>query len=529
MNIETKITTVTVYLDRALVARKGKIQLTGEETKLIIPNLPLTINSNSIRVGGRGTTSVKILAVRTETVFSTQSFNDEIAKLEQERENLEKQRQTYQDRIEAISLKNQFVQTLSTRTAERFSLALAKQETNLAHTEELINFLGDRYLGFAESLANLKAETKELEKNISIIDQKLAKIKNFPSDRSNQIVIPIEPSSAGEFELEVAYTVDNARWTPLYDLEFNSENKSLELSYLAEVRQNSGEDWQGVKLILSTAQPSLGSLPPKLQPWYLDVYNSTPIPASSRSRAMVSDSEEEFDLEEEIEFSYELSDVDLQEAELTNANVNHSGGVISFEINGYSNVPSDNNPHKVTIFRDRSPLEWNYLAIPKLVDFPYLQATVTNPAEGVTLLPGTANIFRDHIFVGKTNLGHIVPGETFKLDLGVEEKIKLERDLVERQVNKKLFGDRRRVVYAYRLKITNLLADNILLNLTEQLPVSKSEKIKVIIERINPKIEPQDLGILEWTVSLASQEEAEIYYQFAVEYLSNLTINGLDI
>jgi uncharacterized protein (TIGR02231 family) len=133
------------------------------------------------------------------------------------------------------------------------------------------------------------------------------------------------------------------------------------------------------------------------------------------------------------------------------------------------------------------------------------------------------------VFVGNTNLGNIVPGETFKLDLGVEEKLKLQRDLVERQVDKKFLGDRRKIMYAYRLKITNLLEQNSSIELREQLPVSRSEKIKVRLDRANPKIEPQEMGILEWKLTLSPQEKAEIYYQFTVEYPSNLTITGLDI
>jgi hypothetical protein len=37
------------------------------------------------------------------------------------------------------------------------------------------------------------------------------------------------------------------------------------------------------------------------------------------------------------------------------------------------------------------------------------------------------------------------------------------------------------------------------------------------------------MGILEWKLTLSPQEKAEIYYQFTVEYPSNLTITGLDI
>lgn len=541
MNIETNITTVTVYLDRALVVRQGRIQLTGEETELVIPNLPLTMDSNSVRVGGRGTTRVKILAVRTEIAYSTRPVNEDIARLEAEIENLEAQKRTCSDRLEALRLQDRFIQTLSAKTAERFSVSLAKQETNLTQTEELINFLGDRHLNFANRLASLETEKKAIDKNLAIAIQKLERIKKTPSNRSNQIVVAIKSSGAGEFELELAYTVNNARWTPLYDLEVDSETKSLELSYLAEVQQNTGENWQGVNLILSTAKPGLGSLPPKLEPWYVDIYTFAPPPVAASApmglarqakvknimaqNMMFGGMEDTYSDEEEIESLKQ----EVQQAEVTNATVEKNGGVVTFDVSGGSNIPNDNNPHKVTIFRDRYPLEWNYLAIPKLVNFAYLQATVTNPAEGVTLLPGKANIFRDNVFIGKTHLDNIVPGETFKLNLGVEEKLKLERDLVERQVDKKFIGDRRKIVYAYRLKITNLLEQNSLLELREQLPVSRSEKIKVRLDRANPKIEPQEMGILEWKLTLAPQEKTEIYYQFTVEYPSELTITGLDI
>ncbi|NJL43260.1 MAG: DUF4139 domain-containing protein [Pseudanabaena sp. SU_2_4] len=74
----------------------------------------------------------------------------------------------------------------------------------------------------------------------------------------------ISASSEGEFKLEVTYVVNNANWTPLYDVRVsqNKESSSVTLDYLAEVQQNTGEDWAGIKLTLSTAKPGLGTLPP---------------------------------------------------------------------------------------------------------------------------------------------------------------------------------------------------------------------------------------------------------------------------
>src|SRR5207248_2514089 len=39
----------------------------------------------------------------------------------------------------------------------------------------------------------------------------------------------------------------------------------VQLEYLAAVTQQSGEDWQGVHLVLSTAQPMLNATPPELK------------------------------------------------------------------------------------------------------------------------------------------------------------------------------------------------------------------------------------------------------------------------
>ena len=90
------------------------------------------------------------------------------------------------------------------------------------------------------------------------------------------------------------------------------------------------------------------------------------------------------------------------------------------------------------------------------MSFAYLETTVTNSPTGATLVPGKANIFRDNMFIGTTQLPNVAPSQEFKLNLGIDEGIKIERELVERHVDKKLIGSQRRTTYAYRLLITNL-------------------------------------------------------------------------
>ena len=99
---------------------------------------------------------------------------------------------------------------------------------------------------------------------------------------SFNLTVGIETAGTGEFELEVSYVVNRASWKPLYDIRVDSKSKSVNLGYLAQITQNTGEDWTNVNLTLSTAKPGSGNLPPKPQPWYVDI---PPQPTMKRKRA----------------------------------------------------------------------------------------------------------------------------------------------------------------------------------------------------------------------------------------------------
>ena len=351
------------------------------------------------------------------------------------------------------------------------------------------------------------------------------------------------------FELEVSYLVNRASWTPLYDLEVDTINKQLNLSYLATVKQSTGEDWTDIPLTLSTAKPGVGSLPPKLKPWYVDIFKpssksrelpntyelrcESPLPKkkklSVRENSALDVLDEKLDDLDDLLLSSNLESPSVEyEAEVVAATVAKSGSVVTFKVGG-GDIPSDGSPHKVTIFNAKYPSRLEYVAVPRLVSFPYLQATVTNPPTGVILLPGKANIFRELTFVGTTDLGHIAPSQEFKLNLGIDEGWKIERDLVERQVEKKLMRNQRRVTYAYRLVINNLLPTENYLKLIEQLPISRNEKLQVRLNQVNPKIQLGEMGILEWNLTVKAHGKQEIYYQFSIEYPPELTLYGLNI
>ncbi|MEG3835003.1 mucoidy inhibitor MuiA family protein [Microcoleus sp. AT8-B1] len=534
--LNTSISEVTVYTDRALVTRRGTVSLTGNERELAIASVPATLDTESVRATGAGTVAVRLLGVRTETVFSSEPVGDRTAELTQQIQELQTQRRGINDKITARKIQLKFVEGLSEKSVGFFSSSIAKQQVGLNETGELLNFLGTNYLKYISAIAQHEKQQRELDKQIEALQQQLRQVQTPHSQQSFNIIVAIEPSGIGNFELEVSYVVMRARWTPLYDLRVNTNNNQINLNYLAEVNQNTGEDWTGVALTLSTAKPGMGMLPPKLESWYIDILRSKSPPAefhrAGMTRSMASyDSKSganEVALAMMTEPSVSAAPEPI-EAQTATAQISKEGGTVSFQVGGNTKIPSDGTPHKVTIFGENYPFKPEYIAVPRLVSFAYLQAVVVNPLTGATLLPGKANIFRDNTFVGSLQLENVSPGQEYKLNLGIDERLKIERELVERQVDKKLIGQQRRTSYAYRLNVTNLQQVQVHLTLQEQLPVSRNEQIKVRSTLTNPKIVAGEMGLLEWIMSLPPQAKQELYYQFVVEHPPDLTVTGLDI
>lgn len=529
LKIESQISSVVVYTDRARVTRTQTVKLSGNESELIISQLPTTIVTDSIRARGTGNVAVKLLGVRTERRFSTEPVGEKVAEIQREIDSLNWQIQAVRDALAGLQLQRDFVKDLSEKSVFKFSQSLARQETSLSETKNLLNFVAEEYGTLSESIAERQKRSQELEKELAVKRQELSQIQNHRPQESLEIIVSIQPAGSGDLQLEVSYMVHNASWTPLYDIRVNETANNIALAYLAEVNQGSGEDWKGVRLTLSTAKPGLGTLPPKLNPWYLDIERPAPGYSMRRQATPVAApmlAEMDTMLTAGAAPSIEAKSFEVEQVA---AEVSQEGGTVTFDLDGNSNIPSDRNPHKVTIFHDEYPCNLRHIAIPKRVSYAYLQALVKNPSEGVTLLPGTANVFRGDTFVGTTYLENIAPGQEFKLNLGIDESIKIERDLVERTVDKKLIGQQRRLTYAYRMLFTNLGNRIAELELTEQLPVSRNEQIKVRLNRSNPQIQLGEMGVLEWLLQLQPQARQEVYYQFVVEYPPQLQVHGLDI
>jgi len=209
------------------------------------------------------------------------------------------------------------------------------------------------------------------------------------------------------------------------------------------------------------------------------------------------------------------------------AEVQDRGATVSFKAPGRPDVPSDGSPHKVRLAFHEFGARFDYVTAPKLVTQAYRRARVVNDS-GMVLLAGAANLFHEEEFVGTTRLKTIGPKQEFELFLGVDDRIQVERRLVEGSVEKRLLLDVRRSTYAYEVKVVNLGAAPATVTVLEQIPVSRHETVKVRRTEIRPPATREDeLGGHAWELQMAPGEQRTVRFAFTIENPRDLHLLGL--
>jgi uncharacterized protein (TIGR02231 family) len=540
--LDTAITKVTVYPDRARVTRRGTVELKQGEHRLQVGELPLSLLPESVRAGGKGTVQARILAVDVAKTFYQEPPTATVAELEREVEKLEDQDKALADQAAAHQAQLEFLKGLGAAAGENLSRGIAFGKSQVADGQDMLAFMAEGMAAASQGLREAAAQRRELERELTKRRKELEQQRSARPRQRYAVTVDAEVLGQGEFELEVTYVVQNASWQPLYDLRLGSDPISnLELTYLGQVTQRTGEDWEGVALSLSTAKPALATALPELRPWYVSVPappppRAAPAMAARLSKAAFAPPPGAGVAFEATPIVMEAEEVKPVEMEAVTAEVEEAGAALTFRVAKPATIPSDGSPHKTTVAALSLTPRLDYVAVPKLVSQAYRRATVTNGTDYV-FLPGPANIFYGGEYVGTTTLativqgqepGAVAPGQEFQIFLGVDERLKVSRELVASEVDKKFIGDRRRLHYAYRIKVQNLRDGREKVIVSDQVPVARHEEIKVRLDMAEPKPTKQtELGTLEWELDLEPGEGQAIRFDFNVEHPRSLTVIGL--
>lgn len=525
VTVEITIRDVTVYPDRARVSGTGDCELESGRHRLLVPHLPLTMDTNSIRVGGSGTAQVRLLGVEVARQFFEQTPTEAVRELEDAIQEVQDALRLLEDEKAGWQAHATYLDGIRQATAE-FAKGLSRGKTTVAEQQQVIAFLQEQDAAMRTAVRELERQQREFMRRLQKLQQELKQIQSTKPPQQYRAQIEVEVVSDGRFRPEISYVVKQAGWQPLYDIRLFEENGryTLEINYLAQIMQRSGQAWTDVQLAVSTARPALNQRLPEIKPWFIRefqppqprqlVRTAQPMAASAKMDAATA-------VREEAAFAAEVA------AETVTATVQSEGTAVTFAAPGETTIPNDGSPHKTTLQQIRLQPKLDYLTVPKYTDAVFRRATVEYDQPG-PLLAGAVSLFVAEEFIGQTQIKFTAPGDELELLFGVEDRITVERKLARRDVDKKLLRDQRQLRYGYTVAVKNLLQTAAKISLKDHIPVSRHEQIKVKLDEVRPQPDEQtDLNLLEWQLNVASGAEQTVQYEYTVEHPRSLQVAGL--
>jgi uncharacterized protein (TIGR02231 family) len=509
--VDSKITNVTVFLNKAQVTREAASHVGAGKTNVIVTGLTSDLDPKSIQVTGKG--DFIILGIVHQQNFLNE-FNlpkplrivrDSIAYLKKQ-VILEQSQKKILEKEEQMLLSNQ-------------KIGGANQNLTVAELKAMADFYRSRLGDIVTSTMKMDEHIGKMNDRIRVLDEQMKSQNDLYSRNTSEIVVSVSAQNTTPVDLEVTYVVADAGWYPVYDLRATDTRSPLKLNYKANVFQHTGELWNNVKLRLSTANPTASGLKPELNAWFLDFYSPV-VYQMQRSRAAGPMKKEAMELQDAVAPAAEAASV-AEYVTTVQTTLN-----TEFNISLPYTVASAVKPTTVDIRNYEMKADYYYSVAPKLDTDAFLIANATGWEE-FNLLPGEANIFFEGTFTGKTFIDPNNVKDTLHVSLGRDSRIVVKREKQKDLTSRKLIGGSQREAYAWLISVRNTKTEAVKIFVEDQIPVSQNAQIEVaLLDGGGAKTETHT-GKLTWNLALQANEAKSVGYTYEVKYPKDKRVAGL--
>ncbi len=512
ITVSSKVDTVIVYSNQVVVVRTASVTVNGSAA-LTIPNLPGALDNNSVRVRAPG---LRIGAVQVKPGYLAEP-TPEVRKLENLVKALEDSLKLLEDEGNILKAKEDFLNSIKLGAPEIIARELQQGKVAPESWRGALNFVADELTKVKIRALTLSRQQDETRKRLDAARQELADTRALVENRKQlQFVVEGEP---GSYPLTVSYSLPRAaNWQPYYELRAKPGTDQVDINYFAQLNQRTGEDWEDVKIILSTATPSRELQPPQPYPWYLWLIEQTPPRVARAEAGYASEAAVPEDAFKALPApgGEEISTVE-------------TGVSIQYVVPGRVSLKSGEQAKKLPLKQITLPARFEYYTLPRAQEKAFLTAQLANTSDFI-LLSGEASTYVGDEYTGTTTIATLAPQESLEIGFGIDDRIKVKRELVKTFKTRTGFLNKtERLQFVYRTTVENFNPKPINIKIVEQVPVSQQREIKVTITRQEPKPTEgnEAQGTLTYITEIPSGKGFEINLEYNVEYPAGKRVNGL--
>ncbi len=263
---KSTITGVNVFYNGAQIVRKVDFKAGKGDHLLVIENLTADLDPQSIQVGKFE--GGKILSVKHELQYPSPSYRSK------EEKELEASIDAQEMKIKEMKNKIQVYDLEEKLLLDNSTLAGKDKGVSITEIKDAADFYRARLNEVRQSKLSIQYQLEDATDQLKKLYENLNKVLIKKNKVYSRLLISMECSKEiAQGNIEVTYYVATAGWIPSYDFRVEGTNKPLVITYNASVYQSTGEDWNNVKIKLSTNDPTLSGDKPELKPWILGQYN----------------------------------------------------------------------------------------------------------------------------------------------------------------------------------------------------------------------------------------------------------------
>ncbi|KAB2810152.1 DUF4139 domain-containing protein [Phaeocystidibacter luteus] len=269
--VDSELEDVTVYRYGAIVERSAEVNLTANTKTLYFTDIPNDLIANAIQV--KAPDNVRLLKVNYRYLTPEELGIEDLTDLGMKIDRVE-------DRIIAeqdiqVSL-NEDLQFIGANTKVRGDMTAQEIQSADTYLRSRRREIREALRASIEKVKGLQEESQKLRAQLAELEDNLGKPKSVI-----EVEIRVEQTMTGSFR--ISYFSPKAKWTPYYNVRASDFSSPLSFEFMGTIVQNTGENWDGVNLSLSTGNPSLGAFEPQMNVWELN-YNNYYVPSAPEFR-----------------------------------------------------------------------------------------------------------------------------------------------------------------------------------------------------------------------------------------------------
>lgn len=511
INKALKLNQATIFLRGAELNNSAELELPAGQSQIILTNVAQNIDKQSLSINF-ASDDVLIRSVNLQQVPVNPSYSADITALINQINDIESQIANVNINVKVND------EQLALLKDQRFfgeSNSLSLEQSSLK-----LDFIRKQMASILSEQRVHEQEIKKLTEQAELLQAQLENKMPANTNSQTEIVLTVDAPKNMTTGMLVSYMTPDAGWSPSYDIRAKEIDKPLLLTYKADIIQNTGINWDQVKLSLSSTNPTRNIIPPTLSPWYLSVYNEQMADMAGGKMMMEMAPSAPAPI---ARMSAKKVNSGIADYVVTDTN----GVNLSYNIELPYSLTSAPQSKSITIKQQDVDAKYRYTAAPKLAEEVYLQAEIDN-WESLNLLNGPANIYLMNNFVGSYQLTTDQLTKTLDVPFGADKNIQISR--VNNEILRKkptFIGSTIEQKESYIIKVKNNRNNDINLVVYDQLPVSQDSEIKITdIEYGNGQLDKTN-GEIEWDLILKPNQQTEIPLNYILKYPKEKHIIGL--